>query len=302
MRIGLSLDRFDWAGPAPALGPALARVARAAEDAGVASLWVMDHLFQIPMFGEPHDLMPEAYTTLGFLAGVTTTVELGTLTTAATYRPPGLLLKIVTTLDALSNGRAWLGIGAPWNDHEQRAFGLPAMSWDERFARLDEILRLTRAVWSGSTDPFVGEHYRLDEPVFAPAPVGPPRLLIGGAHERRILRLVARYGDACNLFETGGIDLIRLKLRVLAENCERIGRPYDDIVKTSFGELGGSPGAPPSRHELADRFATLADAGITHAIVSLPDPGDPLALERIGEVIAALAPPLAPPLTLGGAR
>src|SRR5262249_19071491 len=149
----------------------------------------------------------------------------------------GLLLKIVTTLDALSGGRAWLGIGAPWNEREMAAFGIPILTWDERFAWLDETLRLARQVWAGDTDPFAGQHVRLAGAVLAPPPLRPPPILVGGAHERRILRLVAEHADACNLFENGGVELMRLKLRLLAEHCERLGRPFDEIEKTSFGAL-----------------------------------------------------------------
>lgn len=300
MRLGLFLGDFRTTSPTAApIGPALGEVARRAEEAGLASLWLNDHFFQIPAFGGPDDPVPEPYAVLAYVAAVTRTLELGTLTTGATYRPPGLLLKTVATLDRLSGGRAWLGIGPPWNEAEQRAMGLPVMPWPERFARLEEILRLARQLWAGDPSPFLGEHYRLEDPRLCPPPVRRPPILVGGAHERRVLQLVAAYGDACNLFEDeerpDGAALLQFKLGVLRRNCEKIGRDPAEIVVTTFGRLTV---AGADRGRVADRFARLADLGVQHAIVG-PDDVSEAGLELLAHVAAAVGQPAAAPERTG---
>lgn len=269
MRVGVFVGRF--AGPTR-LGPSLARLARQAEAAGASSLWVNDHFWQIPMFGERRDPVPESYTTLGFLAGSTTTIQLGTLTTGATYRHPAVLLAAVATLHRLSNGRAWLGIGPPWNEEEQRGLGIPVRSWPERFDALADVLRTARRHWPDA---------------------GRPPILVGGAHERRVLRLVAEFGDACNLFEDGGPKLMRLKLDMLRRNCDVTGRSFEDIVRTSFGTIRLTRRPEPGGQTVADavaRFTALAELGIDHAIVSPADAGDPAGYELLADVIAEVAP------------
>ncbi|WP_018680554.1 TIGR03560 family F420-dependent LLM class oxidoreductase [Actinokineospora enzanensis] len=290
MRISVFIPTFHGPGGDAGLGRRLAWIGRAAEKAGAAGIWLNDHLWQIPTFGDPTEPVPESYTALGFLAAVTEKLELGTLTTGATYRHPGLLLKIVSTLDALSGGRAWLGIGPPWHEEEQRAFGIPVPPWPERFARLTETLQLARQVWGGDMGAFHGEHYRLDGPVLRPPPVRPPPILIGGAHERRVLRLVARYGDACNLFEDGGPDLVRLKLDLLRKYCDEVGRDFDDITRTSFGrlELAGRADVETA----VSRLRVLAGLGIDLAIVAPPDPLEPrwyALLESVVDTAAGFA-------------
>jgi F420-dependent oxidoreductase-like protein len=288
VRLGVFVGNFgDPEGPA-AIGRRLARIAVAAEAAGAASLWVNDHLFQIPMFGGPEEPVPEAYSALAFVAALTERLELGTLTTSATYRYPGMLLKTVATLDVLSGGRAWLGIGPPWHEEEQRALGIPTGSWPERFARLTEILQLTRQVWSGDPGPFHGEYYRLDQPRLCPPPLRRPPILVGGAHERRVLRLVAEYADACNLFEDGGLPLLRLKLDLLRRNCAAVGRPYDDIVRTTFGTVHAGDAAVPGA--TVDRFRRLADIGIDLAIVDLGADADPARFDLLATIVDAVAP------------
>jgi F420-dependent oxidoreductase-like protein len=293
LKLGLLIDRFSWPGGATASATILRRMAGDAEQAGVTSIWLNDHFFQIPLFGEVTDPVLESYTTLGFLAAVTRRLELGTLTTGGHHRHPGPLLKIVTTLDVLSGGRAWLGIGPAWNEREQRGLGIPVYGWPERFERLEELLRLTRQVWDGDTSPFQGKHYQLDEPICAPPPIRRPPILVGGAHERRVFPLVARYADACNLFEAGGISLLRLKLDMLRQRCDEAGRDFDRLVKTSFGTLhlsrSGS-GETQTVPAAVERFGRLADVGIELAIVALAEPTDPVAFGLLAELVEAITP------------
>ncbi|MFJ6080382.1 LLM class F420-dependent oxidoreductase [Streptomyces sp. NPDC092369] len=234
MRVGVHINRFDHSGGGSALGAELAATGRAAEAAGVSWLSVMDHYFQMEFNGGAEAPMLEAYTTLGYLAGQTSTVQLGALVTGVTYRHPGLLAKIATSLDVLSGGRATLGIGAAWYGREHEGLGVPFPPLAERFERLEEALRVCLQMWDPQNDgPFEGKHYRLAETLCVPAPVSSPRpeIMIGGGGEKKTLRLVARYGDACNLFTTSP-DEVRHKLDVLRAHCETEGRDYDTIRKT----------------------------------------------------------------------
>ncbi|MFC4505047.1 MULTISPECIES: LLM class F420-dependent oxidoreductase [Streptomyces] len=234
MRVGVHINQFGTSGGAPALGAELAAAGRAAEAAGVSRLSVMDHYFQMEFNGGAEAPMLEAYTTLAFLAAHTSTLKLGALVTGVTYRHPGLLAKIVTTLDVLSGGRASLGIGAAWYDREHEGLDVPFPPVAERFERLEETLRICLQMWDPEDDgPFEGRHYRLAETLCVPAPVASPRpeILIGGTGERKTLRLVARYADACNLFATTPEE-VRHKLDVLRGHCETEGRDYDTVLKT----------------------------------------------------------------------
>lgn len=234
MRLGVHINRFNHSGGAAALGPELAAAGAAAEAAGVHRLTVMDHYFQMEFNGGAEDPMLEAYTTLGFLAAHTSTVRLGALVTGVTYRRPGLLAKIATTLDVLSGGRATLGIGAAWYDREHEGLGVPYPATAERFERLEETLRICLQMWDPDNNgPFEGTHYQLAETLCVPAPVSSPRpeIMIGGSGERKTLRLVARYADACNLFATSPEE-VGHKLDVLRGHCDSVGRPYDDIART----------------------------------------------------------------------
>ncbi|MET0788313.1 MAG: LLM class F420-dependent oxidoreductase [Cellulomonas sp.] len=232
MRVGVHLMRFDSVEPA-ALRQELADTASAAEDAGVAWVSVMDHYFQMVAAGFPaDDPMLEAYTTLGYLAGVTSTVELGVLVTGVTYRHPGLLAKIVATLDVLSGGRATLGIGAAWYEEEHLAMGVPYPPLAERFERLEETLQICRQMWDPTDDgPYEGTYYQLARTLCSPQPLERPEILIGGGGERKTLRLVAQYGDACNLFATTP-DQVAHKLDVLRGHCEDVGRDPAEIRVT----------------------------------------------------------------------
>ncbi|MFE6938333.1 LLM class F420-dependent oxidoreductase [Streptomyces chartreusis] len=234
MRVGVHINRFDHPGGGPALGAELAAAGAAAEAAGVSWLSVMDHYFQMEFNDRAEDPMLEAYTTLGFLAGHTSTVRLGALVTGVTYRHPGLLAKIATTLDVLSGGRATLGIGAAWYDREHAGLGVPFPPVAERFERLEETLRICLQMWDPATNgPFEGRHYRLAETLGIPAPVSTPHpeIMIGGGGEKKTLRLVARYGDACNLFMTSPEE-VGHKLDVLRGHCDTEERDYDEIRKT----------------------------------------------------------------------
>src|SRR5580692_10446869 len=231
MRIGLQIPDFDGGGGSRQLGSRLAAVARAADEAGFDSIGLMDHFFQISMVGPPDHDMLEAYTTLGYLAACTSRARLLTLVTGAIYRHPGILAKMVTTLDVLSGGRAWLGIGAAWNEEESRGLGVPFPPLAERFERLEETLRICLQMWQGDESPYQGKHYQLERPLNSPQALTRPHppIMIGGSGERKTLRLVARYADACNMFL--GPDMAR-KLDVLRAHCDAEGRDYDEISKT----------------------------------------------------------------------
>jgi F420-dependent oxidoreductase-like protein len=231
MRVGLHISDFTWEGGPPALRSRLGEVARGAEDAGVDRISVMDHVWQIGHLGPPEHEMLEAYTTLGFLAARTDRVKLLTVVTAVVYREPGLLAKEVTTLDVLSGGRAMLGIGAAWNEEEARGLGLFFPPLAERYERLEEALRICRQMWSDDDGSFEGKHYHLGRTLNSPQALSRPHppILIGGSGERKTLRLVARYADACNLFDS---PELAHKLDVLREHCAAEGRDYDTIEKT----------------------------------------------------------------------
>jgi F420-dependent oxidoreductase-like protein len=281
VKIGVHLPRFTFPGGPPALARDLAAIASATEDAGVDRLSVMDHVWQIGPHGPVEHDMLEAYTTLGFLAAHTSRVKLLTLVTGVTYRDPGLLAKMVTTLDVLSQGRAMLGIGAAWNEEESRGLGLFFPPTAERFERLEETLQICLQMWSGGQDAYDGAHYRLGRTLNSPQSLTRPHppILIGGAGEKKTLRLVARYAQACNLFP--GPELPR-KLEVLREHCEREGRDYDDIEKTvvyqfDVGNRGERVG------ETLDELGVLAELGVQVAHGRVEGVQDIRPLEVIGQ-------------------
>ena len=224
MKLGLQVSRFSFDGAPASTGATWRAIARDADQAGLASLWVMDHFFQMARAGSAEDDMLEGYTTLAHAAAVTEHIELGTLVTGATYRHPGILLKTVTTLDVLSGGRAWLGIGAGWYEEEHRGLGVPFPSTAERFELLEDTLRLARQMFADDDSAFTGRVVSADRPLNHPQPVRRPPIMVGGGGERKTLRLVAQYADACNLFDTGpGPDGIPHKLDVLRGHCEEVG-------------------------------------------------------------------------------
>jgi F420-dependent oxidoreductase-like protein len=288
VRLGLQIPDFTWPGGPPSLGADLAQVARTADDVGFDYIGVMDHFFQIAMIGPPEQEMLEAYTTMGYLAAHTTRAKLVTLVTGVVYRDPGLLAKIVTTLDVLSAGRAWLGIGAAWNEQEAAGLGIPFPPVAERFERLEETLRICLQMWSGDEQPYTGRHYRLARPLNSPQSLTRPHppILIGGSGERKTLRLVAKYADACNLFP--GPELPR-KLAVLREHCEREGRDYDEILKTCVYQFDVGP-AGENAGRVVEDLHRLADVGVQAVIGGVRDVWRIKPLEVIGnEVIPAVA-------------
>ncbi|MDQ1624758.1 MAG: hypothetical protein QOJ49_256 [Actinomycetota bacterium] len=283
MKIAVHLPRFTYPGGPPTLAQDLARIAAAVETAGVSRLSVMDHVWQIGPHGPVEQEMLEAYTTLGFLAAHTSRVELLTLVTGVTYRDPGLLTKMVSTLDVLSGGRAMLGIGAAWNEEESRGLGLFFPPTAERFERLEETLQIVLQMWSGDEGPYDGKHYRLSRTLNSPQPLRQPHppILIGGGGEKKTLLLVARYAQACNLFS--GPELAH-KLQVLREHCEREGRDYDEIEKTvvlpfDVGRDGERVG------QTLDDLRGLADLGVHVAHGRVENVQDIRPLEILGEKV-----------------
>ncbi|MBB5874513.1 F420-dependent oxidoreductase-like protein [Allocatelliglobosispora scoriae] len=285
MRIGLQIPDFTRPQGPATLGPALAEVASVAEEQGFEWLAVMDHFFQISMVGPPENEMLEAYTTLGFLAARTERIKLLTVVTGGHYRTAGLLAKTITTLDVLSQGRAWLGIGAGWNEEESLGlgFGFPPVS--ARFEILEETLRICHQMWQGDETPFQGKHFQLDRPINSPQALSRPHppIMIGGGGEKKTLRLVAKYGDACNLFATPDVGR---KLDILKEHCEREGRDYDEIYKTVYYSFDPAKGAD----AIVEDLRRLAGLGFQGALGSVQGVWDLEPLRLIGrDVIPALA-------------
>ncbi len=287
MKVGLHIADFTWDGGPPALAPRLGEIARRAEEAGVDRISVMDHVWQIGPLGPPEHEMLEAYTALGFLAAVTSRVKLLTVVTAVVYREPGLLAKAVTTLDVLSGGRAMLGIGAAWNEEEARGLGLFFPPLAERFERLEEALRICQQMWSDDDGPFEGKHYHLARTLNSPQALSRPHppILIGGQGERKTLLLVARYADACNLFDT---PELAHKLDVLRGHCAAEGRDYAAIEKTvqvryDLGENGERV------EQTIEHLHELSELGFTVAHGTLARVGTLRPLELMAErVIPAI--------------
>ncbi|MBA2275671.1 MAG: LLM class F420-dependent oxidoreductase [Chloroflexi bacterium] len=274
MKVGLQLLSFSYPGGTPAIGPTLAEIAVTAEAQGFASLWLMDHLFQVPEetgWGGPEEPMLEAYTALGYLAHATQRIRLGALVGGVHLRAPVVLLKAVTTLDVLSGGRAYFGIGAGWYRREADGLGLPFPERTERFQRLDELLRLAHHAWSSDRQHFQGRFTTMAEPIISPMPISRPHppILIGGGGERTTLRLVARYGDACNILVPNPGES-RAKLEVLRRHCDEVGRDYDEIEKTALIEVDLRAGRM-RPDEIVQRIRAQADEGIDHVIVNMPD-------------------------------
>ena len=301
MKLGISISNFSWPVPVSGIGPMVSRIARTADDAGVDSLWVMDHFFQIRLTGlPPESPMPEAYATLAFLAGQTRQIRLGTLVTSVAYRHPGVLIKTVTALDVFSGGRAIFGVGAgaPWNiapagpgtAFEAEGLGIPFPSLAERFERLEEVLQIAHQMWRGDETPYTGRHYQLVRPLNSPAAVQRPHppILIGGSGERKTLRMVARYADACSLFDLPGsefADNIAHKLGVLRGHCAAEGRDYAEIEKTIASTF--DPGDDPKAGlpGLLDHLRELAALGIGHVLLSPRQPWDEAILDAVASIV-----------------
>jgi F420-dependent oxidoreductase-like protein len=286
VRIGLQVPSFSWPEGKPGIGPKLAEIGRTADEAGFASIWVMDHFFQIQGVGEVDEPMLEGYSALSYLAGVTERVRLGTLVTGVQYRYPGLLVKTATTLDVLSGGRAYLGIGAGWNERESLGLGVPFPSTRERFERLEETLQIAQQMWSGEVGSYEGEHYHLAETLNSPQALSEPHppVMIGGMGEQKTLRLVAQYADACNLFVYGGADQVRHKLDVLRGHCEDVGRDYEEIERTGLGTANLATGAM-TAEDVIGLCREMNDAGIEHLIFNMPNVNEIEPLETFREKI-----------------
>jgi alkanesulfonate monooxygenase SsuD/methylene tetrahydromethanopterin reductase-like flavin-dependent oxidoreductase (luciferase family) len=263
VKLSIALTNYSWPGDATAIAGHVLDLAKRVDAGGLDTLWVADHLLQMDPNADVDEPMLEAYTTLGYAAAVTTDVRLGTMVTWATIRPPALLLKTVSTLDVLSNGRAWLGLGAGYQADEARRMGLPFEPTAERFSRLEELLQLAGQMWEGDRRAFHGPHNHLDEPIASPPPIARPRVLIGGMGERRTLPLVARYADACNLFDVpdGGVTVQR-KIDVLAKACEAVGRSPDEIEVTLSSRIGGD-----NVSQFTERCAEWRERGVDHLVL-----------------------------------
>jgi F420-dependent oxidoreductase-like protein len=288
MDLGLHVSSFTWSGGPARIRDDLRTVAQEADALGFAKLSVMDHVWQIGHIGPPEQEMLEAYTTLGFLAGVTERIELLAWVTAVVYRQPGLLAKAVTTLDVLSGGRAWLGIGAAWFEDEARGLGLDFPPLSERYERLEEALQICQQMWRNEDRPFDGRHYHLARTLCRPQPLRQPHppILIGGAGERKTLRLVARYAQACNLF--AGPDLPH-KIEVLHRHCADIGRDPGEILVTVMGPMDPGPEGE-KVDELVSSLSEMASLGVRHYHGSVPQVADLTRLKILGErVLPAVA-------------
>jgi F420-dependent oxidoreductase-like protein len=290
MRVGLQVNDFTWPTGQARLGEEFGATAERAEQAGFYSLWVMDHFYQIGSLGPAEHEMLEAYTTLGFAAGRTSRIKLGTMVTGITYRYPGILIKTVTTLDVLSGGRAYFGVGAAWNEEEHVGLGVPFPPLKERFEWLEDTLQIAHQMWSGADKPFDGKHTHLGRTLNSPQVIAKPHppILIGGTGEQKTLRLVAQYGDACNLFARMGDDILKHKLDVLRGHCEKLGRPYEEIEKTSLDSMrisrdGANGSLTPA--QAIERIAHMASLGFDQAIISVRPVTDPAVFELLGAEI-----------------
>lgn len=289
MKLGLQIGSFTWEGGDAAIAETLAGIVRTADDAGFDSIWVMDHFLQIGSVGAPEEPMLEGMTALGFMAAHSKRARLGLMVGGIHYRTAGLWIKAATTLDVLSGGRAWFGIGAAWNEQESRAWGFPMPPLGERFEMLEETLQLAHSAWSGDQGDrraFTGQHYQASDPLNAPQALSKPHppILIGGGGERRTLKLVAKYADACNVFGTDPAQL-KHKYDVLRRHCETVGRDFSEIEKTFLAGVSLTPdGARRSLTPAAmvERLGRTAEAGAQHAIVGLRGAQDLSKLELIG--------------------
>ncbi|HEX7233285.1 MAG TPA: TIGR03560 family F420-dependent LLM class oxidoreductase [Candidatus Binatia bacterium] len=291
MKLGLQIPSFTWPGAPEQIPSTLVRIGQTADEAGFASLWVMDHFFQIEMIGKPNEPMLEGYSVLNYLASATQRIRLGTLVTGVIYRYPGILIKTVTTLDVLSGGRAYFGVGAGWYEHEAKALGVPFPPLKERFERLEETVQIALQMWSGKVEAYNGKHYQLAQTLNVPQPLSKPHppIMIGGAGEKRTLPLVAKYADACNLYAFENTEVLRAKLDVLRRACDAVGRPFEQIERTAIGAIDLRPGQLSAR-EAIEYCRRIGTAGIQHLIVSLPGDYDlkPLQIMR-KDVIPAVA-------------
>ncbi len=292
MYIGLQIPSFKYPGGTTSIRPKLKEIVTTAEGAGFHSLWVMDHYYQIKgLFGEAYtDPMLEAYTTLGYFAGLTEKARLGVLVTGVIYRNPAVLMKMVNTLDILSGGRAYFGIGAAWYEDEAKGNGIPYLSTSERFEQLEDSLRLAKALWAGDEISFAGKHFSAPAITNNPRPISSPhpRIMIGGTGPNKTLRMVAQYADACNIGDWVGTENMQKSLDTLKGHCETLGRDYNSIEKTCLSTVNLS--AKDTASGVIDRIQKLSEMGFTHAIFNMPDVYKITPLETFAkEIIPAIA-------------
>ncbi len=292
MKIGLQIPNFTYPDGPGHLATDLADIAGTADEAGFYSLWVMDHFFQIGNrerstgLGPPEDEMLESYSTLSYFAGLTQRIKLGALVTGVIYRFPGILVKTATTLDVLSDGRSYFGLGAAWNEVEARALGVPFPPPKERLEREEETLQIALQMWSGNEGPFQGRYYQLDRTLCSPLPLSKPHppIMIGGGGEKKALRLVAQYGDACNLYARMGPETIRHKLEVLKRHCDEVGRDYSAIERTTLSTvwLAADKMSP---KDIIEECRSMAALGIQHCIFNMPNVHEITPLETFAKHI-----------------
>jgi len=308
MKVGLQVPRFSWPGGTANIGSKLGEIARAADRSGFQSIWVMDHFYQVGQgYGAPEEPMLEGYTALAYMAAVTRDVKLGTMVTGSFYRHPGVLVKMVTTLDVLSGGRGILGIGAGWYELESRGMGVPfPYSIEERMGRFEETLKIAHHMWRDDRTSFKGKYYHLEEPICSPQPISRPHpfILIGGEGERKTLRFVAKYADGCNLHlgahpklhgfsqrsfnnYVTRVERLTHKLNVLKRHCERLGRDYDEIEKTVLGAINIAPDAM-TVDDVIEMCEELSEIGIQHFIVNMSNVHEITPIEIIGKEVIPL--------------
>jgi F420-dependent oxidoreductase-like protein len=296
VKLGVQINRYDPVGPGATIASTFADRAIWADRAGVSTLFAMDHFFQIASNGDAHDPMLEVYSALSYAAALTSRIDLGQMVLGVTYRDPGVLVKTATTLDVLSGGRTYFGIGAAWFEREHLGLGVAFPSLTERFERLEETLQIAKQMWAGNESPFAGKHYQLAEPICQPQPVSKPhpKILVGGSGERKTLRLVAQYGDACNIIlREPGMDYLRHKLDVLKAHCEAVGRDYSEIEITTMGGFRplsrtGAEGTM-SPQEAIEFCGELATEGVDQvilgiALVDAPESRDVVARDIIPSI------------------
>jgi len=292
MHVGLQIPSFKYPGGTAEIRPKLKEIVTTAEAGGFYSLWVMDHYYQIKgMFGEAYtDPMLEAYSTLGYFAGLTEKAYLGVLVTGVIYRHPAVLLKVMNTVDILAGGRTYLGIGAAWYEDEAKGYGIPYPSTSERFELLEDNLQLAKALWAGDETSFEGKHLSAPAITNNPRPLSTPhpRIMVGGTGPNKTLRMVAQYADACNIGDWVGAENMQKAIDDLKRHCDALGRDYDSVEKTSLAtvHLSGDDTAA----SVISRIKTYAAMGFTHAIFNMPDVYKITPLETFAkEIIPAVA-------------
>jgi F420-dependent oxidoreductase-like protein len=283
MKIGLQINRFTWPGEPQSIHEILTDIATTADQGGFFSIWVMDHFFQIGYIGKPEEPMMEAYTTLGFLAGITKKAMLGTMVTGVIYRNPTLLIKSVTALDVLSNGRAYFGVGAAWNEEESHALGFAFPPLKVRFEQLEDTLQLAKQMWNDDDKTFKGKQFAFPRPINHPQAIQKPHppILIGGGGEKKTLRLVAQYADACNLFVRMGEEELNRKLDILKEHCKEVGRNYDDIEKTALHQVDPNFSAK----EVIEELKKMKNLGFSQIMIGIPHMENNDPVKRIAEEV-----------------